>query len=99
MANKGPIMQRTISKQLAITYLDNRLNKCDSAIATMQLESYYTNDEPPLKIGAINPVSRQYAHDIGDTVDVEPRILVNYGCLLTNVIRSEFLENYIRSQR
>lgn len=92
-------MQRTISKRLAITYLDGRLNKCDSAIASMQLESYYTTDEPPLKIGAINPVTRKYAHKVGDTVDVEPRMLVHYGCLLTNVIRSEFLENYIRSQR
>ncbi len=92
-------MQRTISKRLAITYLDSRLNKCDSAIATMQLESYYTDDEPPLKIGAINPVTRQYTHNIGDTVDVEPRILVNYGCLLTNVVRSEFLNEYLRNQR
>lgn len=92
-------MQRTISKQLAITYLDSRLNKCDSAIATMQLESYYTTDVPPLKIGAINPVTRHYAHKIGDTIDVEPKILVNQYCMLTNVVRTKFLENYIRSQR
>lgn len=92
-------MQRTISKQLAITYLDSRLSKCDSAIATMQLESYYTDDEPPLKIGVINPVTRKYTYDTGTTVEVEPKILVNLGCLLTNVVRTKFLENYIRSQR
>lgn len=92
-------MQRTISKQLAITYLDSRLNKCDSANATMQLESYYTTDEPPFKIGAINPVSRRYAHKVGDTVDVEPKILVNTSLMLTNVIRSEFLNEYINKQR
>lgn len=92
-------MQRTISKRLAITYLDGRLNKCDSANATMQLESYYTTDEPPLKIGAINPVSRRYAHNVGDNVDIEAKIFVNNGLLLTNVIRSKFLSEYINKQR
>ena len=92
-------MKRTISKQLAITYLDSRLNKCDSAIATMQLESYYTYDEPPLKIGVISPVTRKYTHNIGDTVNVEPKIIINNGCMLTNVVRTQFLNNYIINQR
>ncbi len=92
-------MQRTISKQLAITYLDSHLDRCDSNIATMQLESYYTKDEPPLKIGVIGPVTRKYTYDAGVTVDVEPKILVNLGCLLTNVVRTNFLNEYIRNQR
>ena len=99
MVIKGLIMQRTISKQLAITYLDDRLNKCASAIATMQLESYYTNDEPPLKIGAINPVSRRFAHNVGDTVDIKSKIIVNNGLMLTNVIHTNFLTEYINNQR
>ena len=92
-------MQRTISKQLAITYLDSRLNKCNSSIATMQLESYYTTDEPPLKIGLSGPVSRKDTYDINETVNVIPKIIVNNSCMLTNVIRTKFLEEYIQNQR
>ena len=92
-------MKRTISKQLAITYLDSRLNKCDSAIATMQLESYYTYDEPPLKIGVINHVTRKYTFNVGDTVNVDPKIIINNGLMLTNIIRTNFLNEYIKNQR
>lgn len=99
MANKGQTMQRTISKRLAITYLDGRLNKCDSAIASMQLESYYTTDEPPLKIGAINPVTRTFAYDVGDTVKVNPKILLNNTCMLTNIIHNQQLLTILEQQR
>lgn len=92
-------MQRTIQKQLAITYLDSRLNKCSSSDATMQLESYYTTDEPPLKIGAISPVKRRFTYSVGSTVDVESKILVNNTCMLTNIISTEFLKEYINNQR
>ena len=94
-----PTMQRTISKQLAVTYLDSRLNKCDSAIATMQLESYYTTDEPPLKVGVINPVTRKYAYNTGDTVNVEPKIVLSNTCMLTNIIHSNQLAKFIEQQR
>ena len=92
-------MQRTISKQLSITYLDSRLNKCDSTNATMQLESYYTMDKPPLTIGLIGPVSRKFTYNINERVNVIPKILVNNSCMLTNVIRTNFLEDYIQNQR
>lgn len=92
-------MQRTISKRIALTYLDSRLNKCDSAIAAMQLESYYTTDEPPLKIGAINPVTRTYAYNIGDTVNVEPKIVLSNICMLTNIVYTDKLLQIIEQQR
>ena len=92
-------MQRTISKQLNIIYLDDRLNKCDSATATMQLESYYTIEEPNQKIGHIGPLTREFTYDIGNNVNVESKIFVNRGCMLTNVIRTKFLQEYIRTQR
>ena len=65
----------------------------------MQLESYYTNDEPPLKICAITPATRKYAYQVGDTVNVEPKIIVNNAIMLTNIVRTNFLNNLIQEQR
>ena len=92
-------MEQTIAKHLAITYLDSRFDKCSSAMATMQLESYYTDDEPQQRIGVINHVTRKYTFNVGDTVNVEPKIIINNGLMLTNIIRTNFLNEYIQNQR
>jgi hypothetical protein len=90
---------QTIDKQISITPLDGRFNKCLSSNSAMQLEIYYSLEQPDKKIGVISPSTGQYTFKTGARVDVTPRIIVNNYCYLTNVVRTDFLTKILTNQR
>lgn len=90
---------QTITEQVSIHPLDSFLNVCtEGQSALFQLEIYHTDKSPTKNVGAIAKYSGEYSYQIGSTVDVRPKVSVNTGCLLTNVIMNECLANYIRGQ-
>ena len=93
-------MQHTITEQVSIHPLDNRLNVISNfKDAFAQLEIYYTDKSPKKKVGVINPCNKkQFSYDIGTKINVQETINVNLGCWLTNSVMTPFLKNYISRQ-
>lgn len=92
-------MKYTISKRSSIVPLDPQLNVCDIQNATLQLEVYYSIEAPRTKIGVIAPANGRYTYTPGTKVQVTPKIFVNRGCYLTNIVRTKFLKNYLKHSR
>ena len=90
---------QTIDKQESIIPLDSRFGKCLHSHSAMQLEIYYTLENPDTKLGVINDATGKFTFSRGARVDVTPKILVNNGCMLTNVVRTDFLTNILTKQR
>lgn len=92
-------MKYTISKRSSIVPLDPQLNVCDIQNATLQLEVYYSIEAPRTKICVIAPANGRYTYTPGTKVQVTPKIFVNRGCYLTNIVRTQFLKNYLKHSR
>lgn len=92
-------MKYTISKRSSIVPLDPQLNVCDIQNATLQLEVYYSIEAPRTKIGVIAPANGRYTYTPGTKVQVTPKIFVNRGRYLTNIVRTKFLKNYLKHSR
>ncbi len=92
-------MKYTISKCSSIVPLDPQLNVCDIQNATLQLEVYYSIEAPRTKIGVIGPSTGHYTYSPGNQVPVTPKIIINRGRYLTNIVRTKFLKNYLKHSR
>ena len=95
-------MKRTISKRCKIYYVDYALNLLPKGTkdgAIMQLEIYHSVEAPKKNIGAFGPLTGKFTYSVGNTVNVEPEIIVDNYCMLTNVIRTDILNNYLYKQR
>ncbi len=92
-------MKYTISKCSSIVPLDPQLNVCDIQNATLQLEVYYSIEAPRTKIGVIGPSTGRYTYSPGNQVPVTPKIIINRGRYLTNIVRTKFLKNYLKHSR
>ena len=92
-------MKYTISKRDKIVPLDAQLNQCDKTGATLQLEVYYSIEAPRTKIGVIAPANGRYTYTPGTKVQVTPKIFINRGCYLTNMVQTAFLKKYLANNR
>ena len=88
-------MKQIIKKQVSIHPLDMRLNPCRASSASLQLEVYHTDKNPKKNVVALNNYSKTFSYQIGDTVDVAEKVVVNRWCWLTNTVKSAFLVNYL----
>ncbi|MBR6684841.1 MAG: hypothetical protein IKL37_01085 [Alphaproteobacteria bacterium] len=91
--------KHTIATHGIIHPLDVRLDTCKWDNATLQLETYHTLGAPGIKVGVIAPATGIHTYKIGDTVNVISQIPVNLGCVLTNIVKTDFLAKYIANQR
>lgn len=88
-------MQHTIKKQVSIYPLDARLNPCSAGSASFQLEVYRTNEGQKKNISVLNVYNKRFSYQIGDSVDVSDKVVVNRWCWLTNVVKNAFLTDYL----
>ena len=93
-------MQHRITQQVKICPLDSFLNvrEHNGPDTPYQLEVYHSDKSPTKNVGAIAKYSGKFSYQIGSQVDVQPKVTVNMGWWLTNVIMNECLQNYIRGQ-
>jgi hypothetical protein len=92
-------MGQTISQQVSIDKLDNKLYPTDNANAPYQLEIYHTQEQPNKNIGVLNKNTQQFSYKVGDVVDVRQKILISQYILLQNIVMNKFLKNYAHFER
>lgn len=96
---KQTIAKQTIKERISITPLDKNFNKCALSFATMQLETYNSDDIPAKKIYVLSAPSGKFTFTNGTTVFAVNEIAINETNTFKNIVRTDFLKQLSTNQR
>ena len=91
-------MKQIITERVSISMLDYKLYSTNAKNAPYQLEIYHTKEQPEKNIGVLNNNTEKYSYNIGDTVDVEDRVIVSKYLWLERIVMNSFLKKYLRTK-